>query len=140
MDAKTGGDGIMPGRGGHDFAGRDAVRGGFGETGTNAGWSSLGRMPASVWDGKTLQFHNDQGTLAIAALSDDVSGYNSRGQNRSDATIRTPSSIVISGQRRPKSNWHRFHRAADCNAHGADPAKSVADLFRQCRRVKSGCR
>ncbi len=41
-------------------------------TGTNAGWSSLGRMPAPVWDGKTLQFHNDQGTLAVTALSDDI--------------------------------------------------------------------
>jgi len=41
-------------------------------TGTNTGWSSLGAMPAPVWDGKTLQFHNDQGTLAITALSDDI--------------------------------------------------------------------
>ena len=41
-------------------------------TGTNAGWSSLGAMPAPVWDGKTLQFHNDQGTLAVTALSDDI--------------------------------------------------------------------
>ncbi len=39
---------------------------------TTAGWSSWGAMPAPVWDGKTLQFHNDQGTLAVTALSDDI--------------------------------------------------------------------
>ena len=41
-------------------------------TSTNAGWSPLGAMRAPVWDGKTLQFHNDQGTLAVTALSDDI--------------------------------------------------------------------
>jgi len=39
---------------------------------TTTDWSSLGAMPAPVWDGKTLLFHNDQGTLAITTLSDDV--------------------------------------------------------------------
>ncbi|MGH7975044.1 MAG: hypothetical protein ACREC8_00120, partial [Limisphaerales bacterium] len=37
-----------------------------------AGWSSLGDMPAPVWDGKILLFHSEQGTLAITPLSDDV--------------------------------------------------------------------
>ncbi len=36
------------------------------------GWTSLGAMPVPTWDGKTLWFHNGQGTLAIMALSDDV--------------------------------------------------------------------
>ena len=36
------------------------------------GWSSLGAMPAPAWDGKTLFFHGEQGTLAITPLSDDV--------------------------------------------------------------------
>jgi alpha-glucosidase len=36
---------------------------------TAADWSSLGAMPAPVWDGKTLLFNNDQGTLAVTALS-----------------------------------------------------------------------
>jgi alpha-glucosidase len=42
---------------------------------TNAayeGWSSLGGFPAPVWDGKTLLFHGQQGTLAVSAFSDDV--------------------------------------------------------------------
>jgi alpha-glucosidase len=38
----------------------------------SAGWHSLGAMPAPVWDGKTLLFHNEQGTLAVTPLSDDV--------------------------------------------------------------------
>jgi len=38
----------------------------------NGGWSSLGAMPAPAWDGKTLMFHNEQGTLAVTPLSDDV--------------------------------------------------------------------
>jgi alpha-glucosidase len=37
-----------------------------------AGWTALGAMPAPVWDGKTLWFHNDQGTLAVTPLSDDI--------------------------------------------------------------------
>ena len=36
------------------------------------GWTSLGTMPAPNWDGKTLLFHSDQGTLAVMPLSDDV--------------------------------------------------------------------
>jgi len=36
------------------------------------GWWSLGGMPAPTWDGQTLLFHGDQGTLAITPLSDDV--------------------------------------------------------------------
>jgi alpha-glucosidase len=36
------------------------------------GWSSLGNMPVPVWDGKTLSSQNNQGTLAITPLSDDV--------------------------------------------------------------------
>jgi alpha-glucosidase len=36
------------------------------------GWQTLGAMPAPVWDGKTLLFHSQQGTLAITPLSDDV--------------------------------------------------------------------
>src|SRR3569833_3122242 len=43
----------------------------FGEN-TNAGWTTLGAMPAPAWDGKALTFHSDQGTLAIALLGDDV--------------------------------------------------------------------
>ena len=39
---------------------------------TTTDWSSLGAMPAPVWDGKTLLFHNDQGALAVTTLSDDV--------------------------------------------------------------------
>ena len=38
----------------------------------NGGWSSLGAMPTPAWDGKTLMFTNEQGTLAITPLSDDV--------------------------------------------------------------------
>ncbi len=37
-----------------------------------AGCSALGAMPAPVWDGKTLWFPGDQGTLAVTALSDDI--------------------------------------------------------------------
>jgi hypothetical protein len=36
------------------------------------GWRSLGAMPAPEWDGQTLLFRGDQGTLAITPLSDDV--------------------------------------------------------------------
>ncbi|HEY1663747.1 MAG TPA: glycoside hydrolase family 31 protein [Verrucomicrobiae bacterium] len=36
------------------------------------GWSTLGAMPAPVWDGKTLLFHGAQGVLVITPLSDDV--------------------------------------------------------------------
>jgi alpha-glucosidase len=36
------------------------------------GWRSVGAMPAPEWDGKTLLFRGDQGTLAITPLSDDV--------------------------------------------------------------------
>ena len=36
------------------------------------GWTTLGAMPAPAWDGSTLLFHSDQGTLAITPLSDDV--------------------------------------------------------------------
>jgi alpha-glucosidase len=43
----------------------------FGEN-TNAGWTTLGAMPAPTWDGKVLAFHGDQGTLAITPLGDDV--------------------------------------------------------------------
>jgi len=43
----------------------------FGEN-TNAGWTTLGAMPAPTWDGKVLTFHGEQGTLAITPLGDDV--------------------------------------------------------------------
>src|SRR5438046_1699561 len=43
----------------------------FGQ-GTNAGWTTLGSMPAPTWDGKTLLFHGDQGTLALTPLGEDV--------------------------------------------------------------------
>ncbi len=36
------------------------------------GWSTLGDMPAPVWDGHTLLCQNPQGTLAITPWSDDV--------------------------------------------------------------------
>lgn len=36
------------------------------------GWTTLGAMPAPAWDGNTLLFHGNQGTLAIVPLSDDV--------------------------------------------------------------------
>ncbi len=36
------------------------------------GWWSVGGMPAPTWDGQTLLFHGDPGTLAITPLSDDV--------------------------------------------------------------------
>ena len=39
---------------------------------TAVGWSSLVAMPAPVWDEKTLRFQNDQGTLAVTVLSDDI--------------------------------------------------------------------
>jgi alpha-glucosidase len=39
---------------------------------TDAGWTTLGSMPAPTWDGKTLLFHGDQGTLALTPLGDDV--------------------------------------------------------------------
>jgi alpha-glucosidase len=39
---------------------------------TAGGWVSLGSMPAPKWDGKTLLFHDSQGTLAITPLSEDV--------------------------------------------------------------------
>jgi alpha-glucosidase len=42
------------------------------QTDTPAGWHSLGAMPVPVWDGKTLLFHSDQGTLAITPLSDEI--------------------------------------------------------------------
>lgn len=38
----------------------------------SGGWSSIGAMPTPAWDGKTLLFHSEQGTLAITPLSDDV--------------------------------------------------------------------
>lgn len=37
-----------------------------------SGWTTVGAMPAPVWDGKTLIFHGDQGTLAVTPLGDDV--------------------------------------------------------------------
>jgi alpha-glucosidase len=36
------------------------------------GWTTLVAMPAPNWDGKTLLFHSNQGTLAITPLGDDV--------------------------------------------------------------------
>lgn len=36
------------------------------------GWTSLGAMPAPVWDGKTLLFQSTQGTLSVTPLSDDI--------------------------------------------------------------------
>ncbi len=39
---------------------------------TAGGWVSLGSMPVPKWDGKTLLFHNSQGTLAVTPLSEDV--------------------------------------------------------------------
>ena len=36
------------------------------------GWSTLGAMPAPSWNGKTLLFHSEQGTLALTPLSPDV--------------------------------------------------------------------
>lgn len=36
------------------------------------GWTSLGIMPAPTWDGKTLLFQSNQGTLAITPLANDV--------------------------------------------------------------------
>ena len=39
---------------------------------TKVGWRMLGDMPAPVWNGKALLFKNDQGSLAITPLSDDV--------------------------------------------------------------------
>lgn len=35
-------------------------------------WTTLGGMPAPVWDGRTLLFHGSQGTLAVTPLSDDI--------------------------------------------------------------------
>jgi len=43
----------------------------FGEN-TNAGWTTLGAMSAPTWDGKTLLFRSDQGTLAVTPMGDDV--------------------------------------------------------------------
>jgi len=39
---------------------------------TATGWSTFGAMSAPVWDGKTLLFQGEQGTLAITVLSDDI--------------------------------------------------------------------
>ena len=36
------------------------------------GWSSIGAMPAPIWDGRFLVFQGKQGTLAITPLSDEV--------------------------------------------------------------------
>ena len=36
------------------------------------GWTTLGDMPAPAWDGQSLRFQSEQGTLAITPLSDDV--------------------------------------------------------------------
>lgn len=36
------------------------------------GWSSLGAMPKPSWDGKTLLFHSEQGTLAVSPLSGEI--------------------------------------------------------------------
>lgn len=38
----------------------------------STGWSALGAMPAPVWDGKTLWFRSNQGSLAVTPRSDDV--------------------------------------------------------------------
>ncbi|HMD53630.1 MAG TPA: hypothetical protein VKJ65_03650, partial [Phycisphaerae bacterium] len=38
----------------------------------SAGWQPSDGMGAPVWDGGTLLFHSDQGTLAITPLSDEV--------------------------------------------------------------------
>lgn len=38
----------------------------------NGGWTTLGTMPAPTWDGKTLLFRSEQGTLAVSPLSSDV--------------------------------------------------------------------
>src|SRR5437762_369357 len=38
----------------------------------NAGWKTLGAMPAPAWNGKTLLFHGDEGLLALTPLGDDV--------------------------------------------------------------------
>lgn len=37
-----------------------------------SGWTSLGTMPAPTWDGKTLLFRSEQGTLTITPLTDDI--------------------------------------------------------------------
>ncbi|HWY30350.1 MAG TPA: hypothetical protein VNX46_06340, partial [Candidatus Acidoferrum sp.] len=36
------------------------------------GWTTLGAMPAPVWNGSTLLFRSAQGTLAVTPISDDV--------------------------------------------------------------------
>lgn len=39
---------------------------------TTPGWQLLNSMPSPHWDGKTLLFQSEQGTLAIAPVSDDI--------------------------------------------------------------------
>jgi alpha-glucosidase len=39
---------------------------------TVSGWRSLDAMPVPIWNGKTLLFHSEQGSLAVTALSADV--------------------------------------------------------------------
>lgn len=39
---------------------------------SSIGWMSLGTVSQPSWDGKTLLFHGNQGTLAVTPVSDDI--------------------------------------------------------------------
>jgi len=130
-------------------------------TGTNAAWSSLGVMPAPVWDGKTLQFHNDQCTLAVTALSDDIvrvhfTRAKSFGRDHSYAVINrdfgpTPARVRIGAEAsvlqtaaltvRIRQNPLRisFANAAGESLDADDPLRGtvfVGDAFRVAKRLR----
>lgn len=48
------------------------LRAGAAWAGNTNGWTTLGAMSAPSWDGKTLVFHGQQGTLAVTPLGDNV--------------------------------------------------------------------
>jgi alpha-glucosidase len=65
-------------------------------TAAPAGWHSIGSVSAPEWDGRTLLFHGEQGTLAISAVSDDIvrvrfTTEQSFGRDHSYAVVNTAS-------------------------------------------------
>lgn len=128
---------------------------------STAGWSSLGRMSAPTWDGKTLLFHGNQGTLAITPLSDDVirvrfTVAKAFGRNHSYAVVNrdlgtpaakaeigsnsavlTTASLKVTAQHNPLRI--SFANAAGESLDADDPGRGIAvagNSFRVAKRLR----
>jgi alpha-glucosidase len=60
--------------------------------GTNGGWATLGALSTPSWNGNTLLFHGEQGTLAVTPLSADIvrvrfTTHNAFGRDHSYAVV-----------------------------------------------------